>query len=237
MQHQLQLVPPDQIHGQMNNGLSFFKEEAEVIRKDYPELEFSIDNDSSAPILSGTIKLEDSNGITLDTYKVKILPTLEYPSRFPFVFETENRIPINIDWHVYPDDGHFCFCSIPEEILICKNRISLSWFIENQIKPYLFNQKYREMHGFFLKERPHGNKGNVQFFMEELNTNNYPKLLQLLYFIKERHEPNRVQNCFCGSGKKYRHCHRCAYRKLSQFTDIELNQFIQMIYSTWQAST
>lgn len=208
--------------------------EAEVIQKDFPELEFFIDNDTSVPILSGTIKLENSNGITLDTYEVRISPTPEYPKRFPFVFETGERIPINIDWHVYPDDGHFCFCSIPEEILICKYGISLSWFIENQIKPFLFNQKYREMHGFFFKERPHGNKGNVQFFMEELNTNDYPKLLQLLYFIKGRKEPNRVQNCFCGSGEKYRYCHRSAFRKLSQFTDIELNFFIEMIHSTWK---
>lgn len=236
MQHQLQPVHQDQTHGQMNNGFSFFMEEAEVIQKDYPELEFSIDNDTSVPILSGTIKLEDSIGITLDTYKVRISPTPEYTNRFPFVFETEERIPINIDWHVYPDDGHFCFCSIPEEILICKNWISLSWFIENQIKPYLFNQKYREMHGFFLKERQHGNKGNIQFFIEELKTNDYPKLLQLLYFIKGRKEPNRVQNCFCGSGEKYRYCHRSAFRKMNQFTDIELNFFIQMIHSTWKTS-
>jgi hypothetical protein len=70
--------------------------------------------------------------------------------------------------------------------------------------------------------------------MEELNTNNYPKLLQLLLFIKRRQEPNRVQNCFCGSGKKYRHCHRNAFREITQFTDIEIDMFTGMIYSTWK---
>lgn len=153
----------------------------------------------------------------------------DYPNRFPHVFETGGRIPINIDWHVYPNDGHCCICSIPEEILICKNWISLHSFIENQVKPYLFNQKFREVHGFFLKERPHGNKGNIQFFVEAFKTNDLTTVINGLIFIKQRNEPNRVSQCFCGSGFKYRKCHKESYRVLSLFSNDELNVFIEMI--------
>lgn len=220
---------PNQILGRVSNGFQIFKKEAEFIQKEYPGLILDADNKNAAPSISGIIQLEDERGYYIDNYQIRIVSTSDYPSQFPHVFETGGRIPINIDWHVYPDDGYFCISSIPEEILICKNGISLNSFIENQIKPYLFNQKYREIHGFFLKERPHGNKGNIQFFIETFKTNDLAAIVKALIFIKQRNEPNRVSQCFCGSRQKYRKCHRETYRILSAFTNQELDTFINMI--------
>jgi hypothetical protein len=213
----------------MNNGFHIFKKETEFIQDEYPGLKLGDDDDSGAPCISGIIQLEDEKGSLIDSYKIKIIATTEYPYRFPYIFEIDGRIPINIDWHVYPNNGHFCISSIPEEILICKNGISLHSFIENQVKPYLFNQKYRETHGFFLNERPHGNKGNIQFFIEVFQTNDLTTIVNWLIFIKQRNEPNRVSLCFCGSNQKYRKCHRKTYRTLSAFTNLELDYFIDMI--------
>lgn len=218
----------DQILGQVNDGFLIFKKEAEVIQVYYPDLTLDVFENDKLQGLSGTIQLEDEKGSFIDCYKIKVIPTLEYPYRFPHVFETGGRIPNNIDWHVYPD-GHCCISSIPEEILICKNGISLSGFIENQLKPYLFNQKYRELNGFFLKERPHGNEGNIQFFSEVLKTKDLNSILNGLKFIRQRKVPNRVSKCFCGSNLKYRKCHREAYHRLSAFNDKELDVFINMI--------
>lgn len=221
---------PNQILGRVSNGFQIFKKEAEFIQDEYPGLMLGAEDKSGTPCISGMIHLEDDSGYLIDSYRIKIVATTEYPSRFPHLFESDGRIPINIDWHVYPNDGHFCISSIPEEILICKNGISLNSFIENQVKPYLFNQKYREVHGFFLKERPHGNKGNIQFFVEAFKTNDLSAIVKGLIFIKQRKElPNRVSQCFCGSGLKYRKCHRETYRALSAFNNDELNFFIDMI--------
>jgi hypothetical protein len=222
-------VQQNQTPGQLNNGFQIFKKEAESIQNEYPGLMLDIDAKNATPSISGIIQLEDEKGSFIDSYKLKIVPTTDYPNQFPNVFEIGGRIPINIDWHVYPDDGHCCISSIPEEILICKNGISLNSFIENQLKPYLFNQKYREVHGFFLKERPHGNKGNIQFFIEVFQTNDLTTIVKWLIFIRQRNEPNRVSKCFCGSSQKYRKCHRKTYRTLSAFTNQELDYFIDMI--------
>ena len=213
----------------MNNGFQIFKKDAESIQNEYPGLMLDVDSKDATPSISGIIQLDDEKGSFIDSYKIRIIPMTDYPNRFPHVFETGGRIPINIDWHVYPNDGHCCICSIPEEILICKNWISLHSFIENQVKPYLFNQKFREVHGFFLKERPHGNKGNIQFFVEAFKTNDLTTVINGLIFIKQRNEPNRVSQCFCGSGFKYRKCHKESYRVLSLFSNDELNVFIEMI--------
>lgn len=212
----------------MSDGFQIFNREAELIQKEYPGLKLSTEELSGAPCLSGTIQLEVENSYVVDSYEIKIIAIPEYPYLFPHVFETGGRIPKNIDWHVYPD-GHSCFSSIPEEILFCKKGINLHYFIENQLKPYLFNQKYREDNGFFLKERPHGDEGTIQFFIEAFNTKDLLEISNGLRFIRQRKEPNRVSLCFCGSGKKYRKCHKTTYRMLDVFSDQELDFFINII--------
>jgi len=222
-------VLPNQILGLVNNGFLTFKKEAEFIQNEHPGLILDAEEINGTPSVSGIVQLEDENGSSIDSYKIKIIPTADYPNRFPHVFETGGRIPNNIDWHVYPSDGHCCISSIPEEILICKKRISLHNFIVNQVKPYFFNQKYREHHGYFLKERPHGIEGNVLFFIETFKTRDLAIIIKSLDVIKQRNEPNRVNLCFCGSGLKYRKCHREIYRVISAFSNDELDFFIGMI--------
>lgn len=155
------------------------------------------------------------------SYFIRIETTIDYPFGFPYVYETEGRIPHNIDWHVFPN-GHCCIKSIPEEALLCKQGITLLWFIEQQIKPYFFNQKFREIHGYFLNERSHGREGNIKYFEDVFRTKDLTIIAKGLLFIKGRNEPERVSKCFCGSGLKYRKCHREAFRLLSLFTDEEL---------------
>jgi len=178
--------------------------------------------------ISGELKLHDDQGSCIDSYFIRIVPSEKYPFQFPHVFETGGRLPYNIDWHVFPD-GHCCLKSIPEEALLCKQGITLPWFIEHQVKPYFFNQKYRELNGYYLKERSHKMEGNIEFFEDVFRTNDLIKIAQGLLFIKGRKKPNRVSKCFCGSGMKYRKCCREAYRSLSKFTDEELELYIRMI--------
>ncbi len=213
----------------MTSAFQLFINEAELIQDEYSGLKLEVDDKNGVPCISGIIRLVSKSGLFIDSYTIKIVPPKEYPLRFPWVYEIDGRIPKNIDWHVYPDDGHWCMISIPEEILICKKGINLCSFIENQVQPYLFNQKHREMNGFFLKERPHGNRGNIQFFIEAFNTTDLTAIIKGLVFIKQRKEPNRVNLCFCGADRKYRKCHREAYRRLSAFTDQELDLFINLI--------
>ena len=210
----------------MDSGITCFKEEAIDIHKYYPELTY-FESTEGIPYISGELKLNDDHGLYIDSYFIRIVPKQTYPYQFPYVFETGRRIPVNIDWHLF-SDGHCCFKSIPEETLLCKQGITLLWFIEQQVKPYFYNQKYREMHGYFLHERSHGMEGNLEFFKDVFKTNDLTKIAQGLMFIKGRKEPDRVSNCFCGSGIKYRKCHRETFRSLSKFTDEELD-----LYTNW----
>lgn len=207
----------------MNSGIHYFKEEALNISAHFPTLKY-VENEQGFPYISGELVLKDKQALYLDSYYIRIEPASNYPYMFPHVFETQGRIPINIDWHMFPD-GHCCIKSVPEEELICKQAINLSWFIEQQVLPYFFNQKYREMHGYFLHERAHGMKGIIEFFEETFKTENLTAIAQYLLFIKKRSEPDRTNNCFCGSGSKYRKCHKEAFRLLSKLTNEELEKY------------
>lgn len=172
------------------------------------------------PALSGILSIKNGTEI-IDTYSVKIIPQPDYPNRFPSVFETMGKIPNNIDWHVF-SDGHFCLCTIPEELLKCKKGFSLFDFIETEVKPYLFNQTFRREYGFFNHERKHGFEGELDSYMEILGMNNIMDIALFFNFLIKRNEQSRTEKCFCGSGKKYRHCHRFQYRLFDELSDAEL---------------
>lgn len=171
------------------------------------------------PGLKGELNLFDENSILIDTYSIEILATKKFPESFPMVFEVGGKIPINYDWHVYETDGHCCIKTTPEEMLACKKGITLSSFIEDEVKPYFFNQTFRRLNGYFYQERSHGAKGWVEYFEEVFKTDDTNLIRQGLKFIKKRQKPNRTSLCFCGSEQKYRHCHRDTFEKLVLLSD------------------
>ena len=212
----------------MNEGCTQFQTEALSIANSFSKLAYAEDSDGT-PYVFGGIDLIDGQGALLDTYQIKIIPTRDYPNRFPYVYETGGRIPINIDWHVFPDDGHCCIKAIPEEKLICKRGLTLPLFISEEVIPYFYNQKFREENGYFLRERSHGQQGIIEFFQDIFNTTDLVKLAKNLLFVAKGEEPNRVSKCFCGSSHKYRKCHRSTYRLLSQFSAEELIKYVKLI--------
>jgi hypothetical protein len=213
----------------MNSGLDLFRFEALSAKGLLSKL-YGLVLKEDPLRLDGTIPLIDEQGDIIDSYEISIIPLDDYPNNFPYVYEIAGRLPNNIDWHIYPD-GHFCIKASPEEKLICINGISLLSFIKEQVIPYLFNQNFREKFGYFLRERSHGLEGNLEFFKDIFKTEDLLKIKQYLGFILERAKPNRVALCFCGSGIKYRRCHRDAYQLLSPLPDSTIATYIRIIDS------
>lgn len=208
----------------MSIGSTLFKEEALKISDPYPGL--SLIERVGKPIVAGELLLLDNDGVLQDKYAIEIQSVPDYPLKFPLVFETGGRIPRNIDWHTFETDGHCCLKNQPEEILICRRGIDLESFIEKEVKPYFFNQAYRERYGYYLQERSHGLLGQLEFFFDLFRTKNLLELYRLMMFVRRGAEPSRSEKCFCGSGEKYRRCHREAYRTMCEFTDTEIGHFL-----------
>ncbi|SKB64101.1 YecA family protein [Daejeonella lutea] len=212
------------------SGVDLFKIQARNIQSLYPTLNYHEDSDVN-PFIEGRLVLRDSANNYIDAYSIRITPSEFYPLRFPFVFELEGRLPFNIDWHVF-EDGRCCIKSLPEEILICKTELNISQFIEEQVVPYFFNQKHRELFGYYLKERSHGSQGHIEFFEDVFKTNNLNRIAKALFHISRNYKPSRVDKCFCGSSLKYRKCCREPHQTISIFSKDEIEIFLRMVINS-----
>jgi hypothetical protein len=198
------------------NGYALFEEESSAIIEKYKDLSFKKIND--IPCIFGSLVLTNEDGGVEDIYQIEIKAVADYPSCFPEVFETGGRIPRNVDWHIFEATGNCCIASPPEEILICNSGLTLLSFMDFQVKNYFYSQIFRNQNGYFLKERSHGSKGWIEFFEETFMTNNIFNIEFGLHQIIEGKKIDRVSICFCGSGKKYRKCHKKSYDILSKLS-------------------
>ncbi len=212
------------------NGYSVFEQEAKEVVEKYKELSYK--SEDGIPCIFGSLVLSNEYGCIEDTYQIEIKPVDDYPNLFPLVFETGGRIPRNVDWHVFEPTGNCCIASPPEEIIICNSGFTLLSFIDNQVKNYFYSQIFRNQNGYFLKERSHGNKGWIEFFEETFMTNNIFNIEFGLYQIIEGKKIDRVSICFCGSGKKYRKCHKKSYSILSKLSLDTIKFFLYALKET-----
>jgi len=200
--------------------------DAEYAVDAFPGLSMSLND--KIPEVTGELLLTDEKETIIDSYKIKISPRKSYPQNFPYVYEIGDRIKPNLDWHIY-EDGHCCLTTPPEEVIICRKGYDLKWFINEMVIPFFFNQKHREVYGYFLNEREHGLEGLINYFKQLIHTDDYLQMLKVINFVMLRVKPERTDICFCGSGLKYRHCHKDTFEDLSLLNDDELKFYNELI--------
>lgn len=211
----------------MNKAFAKFIEEVPEIIRNFPGLQL-FNREGSSLYLAGSIGLFDQDDIEYDSYSVKIKCSSDYPESFPLVYETEGRLPHNIDWHVYKE-GNFCLCTPPEEFIYCAKGLTLLNFTWDHVVPYLHNQSFREREGYFLNERSHGLSGILESLCNLFETSDKTRAIALLYYIYKNPTPLRTSKCFCGSGKKYRHCHKKAFMSLKSIGQERLLHILTII--------
>lgn len=192
---------------------------------------FEIINVKDKLFLSGTIYLDNENGEIADYYNIKIEYDKSYPKRFPSVYETSNKIPKNIDWHIFEGPDNCCLCSLPEELIYCNEKYDLISFFEDFVIPYFYAQIFRNRNGYFLKERPHGDLGWISFFFEKLKTKNIDIVKKSIYFVLNNIKLERTSKCYCGSNLKFRKCHRDSLLEIRKLNNLQLKNFYDRINS------
>lgn len=188
----------------MNNYNEIFKSQINTFIKNYPF--FQVKTDSNNTYLKGILDIPDDDNIIAGSFSIEIHPTPNYPYAFPKLYEVGGEIPCIADYHKYPDNS--CCLTVPaREKLICKNGITLIWFVNNVAIPYFANQLYKKQTGKYLQEYSHGTYGIYEFYVDLLHSSDYNVWLQCFKnsFSKSNSERNGV--CYCNSGKKYKKCH------------------------------
>ncbi|WP_316832948.1 SEC-C domain-containing protein [Pedobacter aquatilis] len=205
-------------------GYQNFIAQAPACLDAFPGLQLS--SLDGVPELSGTITLQDAQGHALDGYQIRIQASTDFPKSFPKVFETGGRIPKNYDWHIYETGGHCCLKTLPEELISCRKGISLSRFIQEEVLPFFFSQTFRRLNGYFLQERAHSTLGWLEFFREVFRTGDDKLIFKGLSILAHGIKPSRSADCFCGSGQKFRKCHRDSLEQLSLLEAGEISEIL-----------
>jgi hypothetical protein len=212
----------------MTEGYQLFVEELAEACRAYPTL--SIYEDEKGKYLRGPFDIFDDDGKFWESYEIEIRFQKGFPKRFPKLFEVGGKIPKIPDWHVNPTDNSSCITVTPDEMLICRNGITVTSFILEYVRPHLANQTHRRQEGFYANgEYGHGQEGLWQFYENELGTKDKSEILRFLNIIANSTKPGKKSPCFCGSGQKYPKCHRDSYIRLSQLGKDYLFKEIQLL--------
>lgn len=195
------------------NSYEQFKGQLIDVRQHYPHLR--IRTKDNRQFLKGIIDIPNSEGEIIKSFLIEIHWRDLFPERFPILYETGGDIPCEADWHKY-DNNSCCIAIEPEEIIECKDGITVLSFIRLHVIPYLANQCYRIIHGSYKDEYPHGLDGFKMFYTNLMKTTDMHKWLQYTEdaFNGMTNKPARNASCFCGSSIKYKNCHERVYNTL-----------------------
>lgn len=181
--------------------------------------------------LKGILDIKDASNDVVGSFSIEIKFRMDFPYRFPILYEVGEAIPNIADRHKY-SDGKCCITVLPDEILKCKDGISVLSFIEKYVIPYFANQIYYLQHGKYLNgEYSHGKDGFIEFYTNFFRTSNKLKWREDVERVRSGTiiKMDRNKPCFCGSGQKYKNCHDVIYYNIKRLGTSNILNHIEHI--------
>lgn len=172
----------------------------------YPKLQHLIKS-NSIWLINGVIDVIDEEGGYWDSYEVSIIVPDDYPKSLPILVETSNKIERHIDWHMN-SNGVCCLSTQAKMFYDLGEDITLLKWLNEFAHPFLANHVYRVKTGHYAnKEFSHGNKGILEGWKEIIQLEDETQVLTYLEQMIGIKRLSLNQQCFCGSGKKYKRCY------------------------------
>lgn len=149
-------------------------------------------------------------------YDIEVTIPAAYPNGFPVLKETSNKIPRDLDHHI-GIDGTACVENSRRIMLLERQGITIEDFFDRFVHRFLCWQLVAEIDGIAeLPSWAHGQVGIKQFYRECCDTDDDNQVRQVMAIIAYRRGPERNHPCFCGSGRKYKHCHLAIVQRLDK---------------------
>lgn len=166
-----------------------------------------------------------------DAFSLLISLPRDYPQSPPTVQETGGRIPRDINHHVLPRTGNLCLGAPLGVRLEFRENPTLLHFVNELVVPFLFSFSYKERYGEMpYGELSHGYRGIFEYYQDLFGIKSQQAVLGLLKMLAEECYRGHLP-CPCGSGKRFRHCHRELLRKIGthQNQDEFLRDYLQCL--------
>lgn len=198
---------------QASNQELFNRQLDEVIHH-FPQLKKVVGSDGD--FLKGILDIPNDEGVIIGSFMIEIRNRQGFPNRFPSLFETGGDIRNEADWHKYPN-GSCCITVEPDELLICRNGITIMEFIRKHAIAYFANHHHRLITGEYKNgEYAHGHEGTFQFYTRLFKTSDMGKWIEYYDHVFKKKSINigRNDRCFCGSEQKFKVCHDKVFQDL-----------------------
>ena len=200
----MQILNPFDLKADIENALSAF-----------PGLKMK--DESGVLGIVGEIELIDPlSQVPFETFSVELYYPPGYPLCFPKVIETGGKIERIPDRHInIGDNNTLCLAVGPEEKLLCRFRINTTRFIKDVLLPRLAEEYEVNNGGKYAREYSHGANGVWEYYFKKTDTRDTRLVLRLIDCTIKSSEPKGSEGCICGSGLKYKKCHKSVINELS----------------------
>lgn len=166
-------------------------------------------------VVKGTLGVSHE-GVEVDRYSLEFKLPTDYPKSLPTVWETAERIPREMDRHIYPATGALCL-GVAEELWLAMNGdFSLDRVLDIPVRNFLIgNSLVEQGQEWPSGDRSHGTRGILEFYAGLLGVKDERSLLRFLVpYLRGKvkgHWP-----CPCGSGNILRRCHTDDMKQLNR---------------------
>lgn len=191
----------------------------------FPELLF----DEQTYVFKGSLEAFEN-----DVYLV-LIDIHPWPRRFPYVYETGERIPHDLDRHIYTDTGNCCFTTPRLEEVYLKSKVkTLTQFIERIVVPYLQNNSYYELHGTYSNGEFSHSDSTLETYQTLLKIKDVPIIINVLYQFYLGNKLSDRHTCYCSSNRTFRKCskgtHKIEYQQLQFISKENLAADLLILY-------
>jgi hypothetical protein len=178
--------------------------EADLARE-FPTLHVVVSGD--LVVLKGAFEVRDGAEV-LDWYSVEIELLPDHPKCLPVVRETGGRIPWVLDPHHVLPNGRACVV-LPDAYWLenATGEVSLLEYLRGPLHQYFVGQCLVETGDPWPRgEWAHGPKGMFEHYASVFGTQDVWAVCRLMFAALKPMKGHL--SCPCGSGHRYRRCHR-----------------------------
>lgn len=181
--------------------------ELSAILAKYPDLRVQPSGGNDL-VLAGTVafRVAAPNGTMIeDSYAVELTIPPEFPSKNPWAFECDGRIPH--DYHKL--EGNYLCLGAPMALRMTLTlNPTLLTLLESLVIPYLAGYSYFAQHGEMIYgELEHGNAGIRQYLGELFQSKTTDRAEEFVRLASLKKRTANKQSCPCRSGRRLGKCH------------------------------
>ena len=160
-----------------------------------------------------------------------------FPRVLPEVYDVGKVLPI--DFHIN-SDGSLCLGTEIEirKRLVSKNKLK-DWF-EYCVKPFIFSSFYfKKYEVAIFGEEEHGTVGELDSLKRALGLHSSKETCDFLKTLFSRRYRRKIYkknskinkyDCPCGSGKKFKECHRIKLEELDNIFEGKFMNYLQNLF-------